>query len=281
MEHLWQFEAIGTNWRIRTAADAAEIRSEVLELIGEFDRLWSRFRTDSAVAGLAAGEAVDLGADAAEIFALYDWLDDSTSGAVNPLVGQSLEHLGYDREYGLQPGKGFVPAPPWSTLRRVGSTVSADQPVVLDIGAVGKGFLVDLVANLLVERLGAAVVNAGGDIANRSGEPISVALEHPNNPDLAIGVVAVANGQALCGSATNRRTWADGLHHVLDARTGRPAESVAATWALGPSAAKCDALSTAAFFVEPGRLVDAEHEVLRISRAGEVDASCWTGELFT
>ncbi len=53
---------------------------------------------------------------------------------------------------------------------------------------------------------------------------------------------------ALCASATNRRAWGDGLHHVLDARTGVPVRSVVATWAVGADAMRADAIATALFF---------------------------------
>jgi len=33
----------------------------------------------------------------------------------------------------------------------------------------------------------------------------------------------------LCASAVNRRAWGDGLHHILDARTGRPSREVLAS----------------------------------------------------
>ena len=51
------------------------------------------------------------------------------------------------------------------------------------------------------------------------GAPQRIGLEHPFDPRRAIGVWEVTDA-ALCASATNRRAWGDGLHHVLDARTG-------------------------------------------------------------
>ncbi len=101
----------------------------------------------------------------------------------------------------------------------------------------------DLVAALVP---GEVVVDASGDLAVR-GMPQRVALEHPYDPRRAIGVVTVTDG-ALCASAANRRTWGDGLHHVLDARTGLPVRTVAATWALADSAMIADAAATALFF---------------------------------
>ena len=93
---------------------------------------------------------------------------------------------------------------------------------------------------------GSIVVDAGGDIAVR-GAPQRIGLEHPFDERRAIGVWEVADA-ALCASAVNRRAWGDGLHHVLDARTGAPVRTVAATWAVAPTAMRADAIATALFF---------------------------------
>jgi thiamine biosynthesis lipoprotein len=75
-----------------------------------------------------------------------------------------------------------------------------------------------------------------------------VGLEHPYDPGRAIGTVDLGAG-ALCASASNRRAWGDGLHHVLDGTTGAPVRTVVATWALAGTAMVADGLATALFFV--------------------------------
>ena len=46
---------------------------------------------------------------------------------------------------------------------------------------------------------------------------------------IGIGMIALVHDGALCSSATNRRAWGDGLHHVIDAMTGLPTRDVIAT----------------------------------------------------
>jgi thiamine biosynthesis lipoprotein len=123
--------------------------------------------------------------------------------------------------------------------------MSLASAALIDIGALGKGRLVDLVATAVDDVEGALVVDAGGDMAVR-GET-RVGLEHPFDSTKAIGIATVRD-QALCASATNRRAWGDGLHHVLDARTGIPVRTWAATWAFAPDAMHADAVATALFF---------------------------------
>ncbi len=257
----------------------------------EFDRTWSRFRDDGAVARLRAGETVDLGPDAPALLGLYDRLEALSDGAVNPLVGGGLEALGYDAGYSLRPMGAPVAAPAWSSARRDGSTLTLPEGSVLDVGAAGKGFLVDAVAAVVLATGQQCVVDASGDLAHHGptsdAAPLGVALEHPADPSRAVGVAELAPGRALCGSATNRRAWGQDLHHVLDARDGRPARDVVATWVVAGSAAEADGLATALFFLDPvgnaDRLAAAgwpDLEAVWLDATGLHATSSFTGEVF-
>jgi thiamine biosynthesis lipoprotein len=99
----WRFEAIGTRWEIETAEPlVGELRARVEAVIAGFDASWSRFRADSLVSRLAAsGGSAEAPADAAAMLDAYRELSDATAGAVNPLIGRSLNALGYDAAYSL------------------------------------------------------------------------------------------------------------------------------------------------------------------------------------
>ena len=254
------FEAIGTRWTV-TAAEPIDgtLAERLAQVIADYDVTWSRFRDDSGVARIARGAAVDLGPTAPPLLDLLDDLRRRTGGAMDPLVAASLDHLGYGASGDLTALPGYLPAPR-AALARTGSTVRAEPPALLDVGSAGKGQLVDLVAAELADAgSGDSIVDASGDI-RVSGAPLRVALEHPFDPTAAIGVVEVTDG-AIAGSAVNRRDWsAEGgrrLHHVLDARTGRPVETIAATWVLADTTMLADALATALFLVAPEELMGA------------------------
>lgn len=280
----WRFDAIGTSWEIASDAplDRA-LRARVEDVIGRFDRTWSRFRADSLVSGLArdGGEA-PAPPDAAAMLDLYAELSAATGGAVNPLVGASLEHRGYDAAHSFA-DRGPLPAPAdWRTLVACSDDrLVLAAPALLDIGALGKGRLADLVLEVVTASVrGGVVVDAGGDIAVHGG-PERIGLEHPYDPRRALGVVEVTDA-ALCASATNRRAWGQGLHHVLDARTGEPVRTIAATWAIAPTAMTADAIATALFFdggPEFARAAGAEW--VRMTTDGRVEWSLrGTAELF-
>lgn len=246
----WRFDAIGTRWRIDTAEPLADgVRADVAEVIDRFDREWSRFRPDSLVSGLAlSGGDVPAPSDAQAMFDAYVSLAEATGGAVNPLVGETLARRGYDAAYSFT-DRGARPAPAdWRDIVRWSAgRLSLDEPAILDVGALGKGRLVDLILDRVRPAAGPwAVVDGGGDIAV-AGTTQRIALEHPYDATRAIGTWTVTDA-ALCASATNRRVWGEGLHHVLDARTGEPVRQYAATWAVAPDTMTADAVATALFF---------------------------------
>ena len=274
------FDAIGTRWTLTTAEPMVDaLLDRVDEVIAEYDLLWSRFRDDSGVARIARGEAVDLGPTAAPLLGVLADLRTRTGGAVDPFVAASLDHLGYGADVTLRPEQGYLPAPV-ATVERTGSVVRTDPPALLDVGSAGKGQLVDLVAaELAAAGHHDALVDASGDL-RVVGNPLRVALEHPFDPEAAIGVVELVNG-AIAGSAVNRRDWSleggRSLHHVLDARTGRPVETIAATWVLADSALLADALATALFFVDPEALDDGyDFRYVRMRTDGVTD---WSPDL--
>lgn len=281
----WQFEAIGTTWQIDTARPLDETtREAVADRIDEFDRVWSRFRADSVVSAIAEGVGEwELPDEAEHLFRFYDELHDATDGAVNPLIGRTLADLGYDAAYSLTPVDVPADVPYWSSIEFTAPLVRTTESVVIDVGAAGKGLLVDLVSSILwSHRLNRFTVNASGDLFHHGTTPIRVALEHPLDPTMAVGVAELDPELALCASATNRRSWGEGLHHVLDARTGRPTSDIIATWVVAGSCMAADGLATAHFLAEPAVLMGRfEHEFVRMHADGHVEWSPdFPGEVF-
>lgn len=280
--HSLVFDAIGTRWQIDSSrAFDDELEAAIAARIESFDRTWSRFRDDSLVSRVAREPGRhEFPDDAPALFALYRALYEATDGAVSPLVGRTLERLGYDRAYSLRPSTTATPVPAWDdAVAWDGTALTTIRPVLLDVGAAGKGYLVDLVSSLLTQAgHDDYIVDGSGDI--RSSRAIRVALEHPVDTTKAIGIANVTG--AICSSATNRRAWGDGLHHVIDATTGLPTRSVIATWAVAATALEADGLATALFFADPARLAERfDFQWVRMLADARVEFSPeFEGEIF-
>jgi FAD:protein FMN transferase len=257
-----RFAAIGTAWTLDIFEHlddkrAQEVEAAVRGRIAQFDRCYSRFRDDSLVARMAreAG-AYELPPDARPLLDLYQEIYALTDGAVTPLVGQLLSDAGYDAQYSLRPGQ-LRRSPRWEdTLEYAWPRLVLRQPALMDVGAAGKGYLVDVVAAVLREHnVRAFCVDAGGDMTyqNPAGGVLRVGLEHPTAADQAIGVAELAPGHSLCGSAGNRRAWGT-FHHIIDPRTLDSPKHLHAMWVVAPTTLLADMLATCLFFVSPERL---------------------------
>jgi thiamine biosynthesis lipoprotein len=256
-DSLLNFEAIGTQWTIELFGQEHVPQTLVRAItsrIGAFDKHYSRFRDDSLVTAMAdkAGD-YDLPPDAKPMFDLYWDLYKITGGALTPLIGQTLADAGYDAQYSLQP-KRLKRPPAWDdALDYNFPHLQVKHPVLLDFGACGKGYLVDIIAGLLsAHGITSFLVNAGGDMVHRGDASVLVGLEHPDNPSLAIGTMQLQDA-SLCGSAGNRRAWAD-YHHILDPQKLTSPAHIRAVWVYAESTMLADALTTALYFVSPETL---------------------------
>lgn len=278
--HKWTFEAIGTSWSIETSEPLTDSKHSIITLIEEYDRVYSRFRSDSLVSEMAASAGTyDFPTRDETFLTFYGRLYEATDGAVSPLVGSLMENAGYDRNYSFRSGS-VVPAPGWeSVMEWDGTHVIMKLPWVLDFGASGKGYLIDLVCEAL-ERAGHEryVVDASGDIRIKQGDEV-IGLEHPYDPTSVIGVTTVRTG-SICASAINRRAWGQ-WHHVVDPRSAKPVRDIIATWVMAPTAMVADGIATALFFSPAEALAQWEFEYVRLHHDGAVERSDgFVGELY-
>jgi FAD:protein FMN transferase len=245
------FEAIGTVWSIEVPVlpeDVTEqqIGEAVSRRIEEFDKTYSRFKNDSWITKARKPGIYQLPNDIGPLLSVYRKLYDVTNGLFTPLIGSALEQAGYDVGYSLVP-KSITPVPSWNESLRVSANqLEVKKPVVLDFGAGGKGYLVDIVAGVLTSfGVESFCVDAGGDIVyqNKNNTSLEVGLEHPEKFDEVIGVVKLLNG-SLCGSAGNRRKW-NGYHHIINPRTRTSSKERIASWVVTSSGLVADSLATA------------------------------------
>ena len=255
------FSAIGTSWDIHIpGGPSAQVDAAIAaakERIAQFDTSYSRFRDDSLVTEMSrAAGTYELPADAEPMFALYEKLYRITRGKVTPLIGQVISDAGYDASYSLEPKPVIASARAWEdVMRRSGRTLTLLEPALLDLGALGKGYLIDIVGAVLTDHgIHSFTINAGGDILYRSaaGEKLRIGLEDPADPARAIGVAEIASG-GICGSAGNRRAW-KGFHHIIDPHTVTSPVHIKALWVSAETTLLADGLATALFFAEPEAL---------------------------
>lgn len=257
----FDFEAIGTAWHLDIfdyppAGEGSLLLKQIHERIAQFDRNYSRFRTDSLVADMArASGTYQLPPDAQPLFDLYQTMYRLTDGLMTPLIGNVMVEAGYDATYSLIPKELHHP-PLWEeALEYRFPELLIKKPALLDIGALGKGYLIDIVGTMLsTQGLTSFSIDAGGDILHRdpTQQPLKIGLENPSNTSQIIGVAELRNA-SICGSAGNRRAW-DRFHHIINPRTLESPRHILATWAVATTALLADAIATGLFFVPAEKL---------------------------
>lgn len=258
--NTFSFEGIGTKWHIDlyshlTSNKWGYLQTVIQKRVDLFEKTYSRFRPDSYInLTLSQRGTYTIPFDAKPLFLLYQKLYVITKGTFTPLIGQVLIDAGYDAEYSLI--EGILRTPP-----RLDDVIDFHYPKVtikkeeiFDFGACGKGYLIDIISDLIREHgVKEFCVDAGGDIRYESPKPLRVGLENPNNLDQAIGVATITN-TSLCASAGSRRKWGK-FHHIIDPYTLSSPQNIIATWVIAKDTITADSLATSLFLVSPKKLL--------------------------
>lgn len=263
--HQFAFESMGTHWEV-TVWDAISDRAfdqqmrDIVVEAEQFDATFSRFKKDSLIWKLAQSSGVmEVPEDLVAMLKMYEAVYEASDYAVNPLIGFTLSDLGYDDRYSLQSKSKIRRAPNFpETLKIIDErTIELVSPVLIDVGAVGKGFFVDRMFERLT-KLGVeqVLVNGSGDVRYRGSESIRLGLEDPQDAKKVVGVFELREG-AFAASGISRRAWGD-VHHIVDARTSTTSDGLLASWVYASSAAWADLLATSLLLVSPDSLRSTE-----------------------
>jgi thiamine biosynthesis lipoprotein len=253
---------MGTTVSIRIVSaerTAAEQRAhEAFAWFEHVERTCSRFDPSSELARLSESpwRAHRVSPLLLELLTFALAVAEASDGAFDPTVGATLMARGSDRAWRTGTRLRTDPAPAANaTWRDVHidastSTVRLLRPLCLDLGAVAKGFAVDLAARALTDCRDFAL-DAGGDLyvsgTNAAAEAWTVGIADPHCPDGPPLMSVAVRDRAVCTSGNYRRVLDDGAGHLHDPRASAPATAVASTTVIAPSAMVADALATAAF----------------------------------
>lgn len=276
-------------WRTQLRVEVdAEVAPELLERLlwqqaTQLDEASSRFRPDSEVSVLqrAAGRWTPIGPVLAEVLRLALDAAAATEGLVHPGLGAAVAAAGYDAWAGQTAVAVAAPAGPplpWQRIELREGCARIPPGMVLDLGAVGKAWLADSLARALHAATGAAVVaDMGGDLRVISPQrPTTVWLD-PQAPGAQPIAVAVTDA-GIATSGLARRRWAGG-HHIIDPRTGRPAQTP--WWSVSVIAADAVAANTAATAAlvmgeaAPDWLAEHRLPARLVTAVGSEARTCW------
>ncbi|MEU4195027.1 FAD:protein FMN transferase [Kribbella sp. NPDC026611] len=267
--------------------------AELEALMDRVDKAASRFRPDSELSRVNArpGALIPVSRLLVDLVDVSLVAAQMSGGAVDPTVGSAVIAAGYDAD--IEEVRRRFPQPPaepkpvagWQQVRlnRKLALLGVPEHAALDLGATAKAWTADRAANVISKRYGCAVlVEIGGDLraAGQPAEPwVITVAERAGEPGVK---VTLAHGGLTTSTRTVRRwqTPTGYAHHVIDPRTGRPAEGpyrTASVWA--PTAVRANTFSTALVATGEaalGRLKLAGHPARLIADDGEItELSGW------
>jgi len=257
-------------------AGASELAVEALDLVDRLEAQLTVYRDTSELLTInrrAAGEPVPVETRLFALLELASRLHAETSGAFDITAGPLTKAWGFFSRRGARPDEPEIQR----ALAAVGSkyllldpsseTVQFARPgMELNLGAIGKGYALDRCAELLDGAgLNSYLVHGGQSSVlargSQSGEGTTgnwtIGLGNPAHPSRQLAEIDLFN-QALATSGSRVQSFRqDGRRygHILDPRTGEPAEGMLTATVIAPLAAAADALSTAFFVLGVDRSV--------------------------
>jgi thiamine biosynthesis lipoprotein len=254
----------------------AQIAAEAaLDHIDELEDQLTVFREHSEVSRLnssAAERAVEVESRLFDLLEFAADLTRQTYGAFDIATGALTKAWGFYRREGRVP----TPAERAGAMAQTGIrfvVLDRDRRTVrylrqgleINLGGIGKGYALDRAAQRLMHQFGvnSGLLHGGRSSVRAIGAPPGqprgwpIAIRRPSDNDRHVGTLYMDNAGLGTSAATFQHFDYNGrkLGHLLDPRTGWPAEGVEQVTVTAPSAAEADALSTA-FFVLGVELTD-------------------------
>lgn len=239
---------------------------------------WHNSRLTALNARLAQGKPAPVDAALLDLVSRARQLSLASDGLFDPALGKLFGLWGFqsDEPVGPPPSEQKIKAilgalPTMADLHITANSVRSDNPhLSLDFGAIAKGYAAQLAIEHL-QRLGVhnAIVAAAGDLhvlGKHGARPWHIGIRHPRAPGI-IASVDLNSGESVSTSGDYERYFTfEGkrYHHLLDPRTGYPAQGTAAVTVIAGDGATADAAATALFIADV-------HDWPRIARAMGVD----------
>lgn len=246
------------------ALDLAEAR------IRELESLWSVTDEGSEIyaANHSGGAAVSVSADTEELLRFALDMAEETGSALEPTIYPVLTAWGFTTDSYQIPAQEeldrLLELVDYKAITLTDNTVTVPDGMMLDRGAVGKGYAADETAAILRENgVESALLDFGGNIltvgTKPDGTPWRVGVRDPDS-DGTLGVLEVIDQSVVVSGGYEKyfvgedgeRYW-----HIIDPETGRPARSGLVQAAIVSQESRlCDALSTAIFVMGLDKAVD-------------------------
>ncbi len=226
---------------------------------------WQRGALDTLNQAIASGRPIETDRSIINLIRLGQQFELSSNGLFNPAIGQLVGLWGFQQDEPATSVPAASAITAWLENKPSSLQVIIDQQrvhssnprVKLDFGGFAKGYSVDRAVALLERRgIHNLIVNTGGDLClrGRHGDrPWRIGIRSPDGQGI-LASIELEGPQCVFTSGDYERYFeADGkrYHHILDPRSGYPANLTRSVTVLSNDAALADAAATALFIAGP------------------------------
>ena len=263
---------------------------ESTELIETAESLWSVTDQASEIhqANHSGGQPVSVSEETAALISFALEMAKQTNGALDPTIYPVLMAWGFTTNSKQVPSQQQIDTlleqVDYTKIQLEGTTLTVPEGMQWDLGAVGKGYTADLVAEVLRKHgITSALISLGGNIhaigSKPDGSDWRIGIRAPWESG-NLGILKISDAAVVTSGGYENYFEDDAGNvywHILNPATGYPADSgVQSMLIVGPEGKRCDALSTALFVMGPEEaeaywrknggfemlMVTDEHEIL-------------------
>jgi len=295
-----RFYAFGTEIDIslfgvdqQAAANTVEALEASFERTNALWHAWEPSILTDINAAIAAGESIEIDDNVAAVILHAKQLAKDSDHLFNPAAGKLFSLWGFESSDWADSrpppqqtdiDRWLIEPPTMSDIIiEDGVLRSQNDQVQLGFGGFAKGYAVDAAIEVLrAQGIENAVVNMGGDlraIGRHGPRPWIIGVRHPRHEGV-LASMAVSGDESVFSSGDYERFFeyeGQRYPHILDPRTGYPADFAMSVTVIDTNASKADAASTALFVAgenwpEVAAQLEIEH-VMLMTREGEVQMS--------
>lgn len=262
-----------------------------LALCDTYENLFSRTRETSELYQVNQGLKRELSPETEELLEIALSYNRLSNGLFDPSIGPVSSLWDFHAEDPKIPEDALIqaalPLVNAEKIRLSNHIITMDTGMMLDLGAISKGYIADRIKEYLIEQgVKSAVIDLGGNVlcigSRPDGTPFQIGIRQPfQDTNTAAAVLSITDQSVVTSGIYERCFEENGVlyHHLLDPGTGYPCDNeLASVTILSGHSVDGDALSTSCFLMgmEQGmELIDSLPDVyaIFITREGKLTYS--------
>lgn len=271
LQHIYHQQSFvfGTLVDIAIYGEREEKAKEAIERVfQEFDRMqhalhaWQPSTVSRVNDHFAhSAQPIEVSKEMVDLIRLAQSAEQQSRGLFNPAIGHLIQLWGFqsDTPQAKRPTQDeiayWVKRQPTVNAIQIIETdnrfflQTQNQAVKLDFGGIAKGYALDLASNILKRfNIENALINIGGNIlalGMHGDRPWQVGIQHPRRSEI-FATLSLYDGEAIGTSGDYQRYFTIGQQrycHILDPRTGYPAQTLQAVTILIPKQEQAGVMS--------------------------------------